>query len=169
MTTFSPTKDEIELAELLMAATAAEQLVRQIVEKYQDQALQEMHAFAAPEFRSERMGTLDSPILSHKRAHLLSAADFDRYMTLCKEYSHAVGWAPKPPYDCPLIQAECERREFEQLFLSELAKRPQLAHLNKAVATGIRRAVINTALRMTAPFCRSNVAEILQDHPSPSP
>lgn len=156
---FKPTPEMIRAAEMLFVAIAIEDDVRDRVEAYERAIL------AAREYRvSDELRAImaskghEAPgpgrITTPRRAAWMDAADREDYLARCRDAADAAGMTPKPPYDCPLIEAEAARRLAEQHLLDCMES---LAPKVAKAQGELRKRAIDASLRLLAPHTRDAV------------
>lgn len=152
--TFTPTEEQVRLAEAVFVAMAYESEIRPIVESY-EQAILEKHRFI-PDPSWLEYGLKNEPILDRKRTHLLSDQDSRTFFSECHKARDAAELKVDDPENCPLLVAENLRRDAEHALLKSISSIPGLESLGTSVLTlDHRRRAIDLCLKLLAPFCAS--------------
>lgn len=156
---FTPTENQVRLAESLALAMAHEDLVRPIVEKYENDILAKHQFRIAP--RWVEKGCTDRLILNRKDAYLLPDDDAQVFYAECYAARDAAGLKVDHPEACPLLAAEYLRITAENELLAEMGKIPGLESLGKAfMSLELKARAVKLSLELLAPFCR-NADDIL--------
>jgi len=159
MKTFTPTPEQIRLAEAVFTAMAYESLVRPIVEAYET-AILAKHQFKVSRIWVEK-GVRDRVILNRKDSFLLSFEDTQVFRAECFAARDAANLKVDHPEHCPLLVAENLRIQAENALLSALATSPGLESFANANWTmELRAKAIDITLRLLAPFV-GNAKQIL--------
>lgn len=153
MKQFTPTSEQISLAEAVMATTAHESLIRPIVEGY-EHAILKKHQFRISPYWVEK-GVSDNVILDRKDSFLLSEEDSRTYFAECHAARDAAKLKVSNPEFCPLLVAEHLRIGAENALLKAMAATPGLESFGSGGLTlEIRDKAIDITLKLLAPFCR---------------
>lgn len=162
---FIPSSGLIRNAENLFLCMAMEQQVRPIVEAYESEILVKHQFKPAAEWH----GNLDKDMtIDRKSSFLLSDEDAKTFHTACFAARDAAGLKVSKPENCPLLEAEDTRRLAEDAFIEALGEIPGLEALAKGNLTlEMRAKVVDTGLRMVAPFVKSapNILERIVGSP----
>ena len=160
MKTFTPSPEQIRLAEAVFTATALEQTIRPIVVAYET-AILAKHQFKIDRLWVEK-GAADKVILDRKDSFLLSKEDAQVYFAECHAARDAANLKVKHPENCPLLEAEHLRMDAENALLKAMSSQPGLESFAKGYLTlEVRNKAIDLTLRLLAPFC-GNAETILQ-------
>ncbi|WP_341744703.1 hypothetical protein [Azonexus hydrophilus] len=159
---FQPSPELVAIGESLLLATAHEDYVRPIVERYEEKILE------ASQFRIDphwiEHGVADQIILDRKKTMLLSSQDAKTFFAATFKARDEAGLKVSRPDNCPLLEAENLRIAAENILISEIGKLPGLEKLASGILTlDQRKRVIDLALRLLAPFM-SNTEQILSRH-----
>jgi hypothetical protein len=101
---FRPSRDQIDAAEMLIAAMAIEQATAPLVLEYQKRLLAEGQWRLAPEWVQK--GTTDQVILDPNMSFLLSEQDAQVYLRRCGEERRNAGLSVSAEGNCPLLEAQ---------------------------------------------------------------
>lgn len=149
---FRPSADMIRVAEALMVAMAHEQLVRPVVEAYEN-AILAKHQFPVSE--QDSAAAEKKTVLDRKDAFLLSDDDFLVYHAECLAARDAAKLKVSKPENCPLLEAETMRIEAENALIKQLGNIQGMETFkeNNCVMTlELRASVIDIGLKLVAPF-----------------
>lgn len=155
---FKPTPEMIRAAEMLFVAIAIEDDVRERVQAYERAILEAREYRVSDELRaimaSNGHEAPEDRITTPQRAAWMDAADREDFLARCRDAADAAGMTPKPPYDCPLIEAEATRRLAEQHLLDCMES---LAPKVAKAQGELRKRAIDASLRLLAPHTRDAV------------
>lgn len=152
------TKEMVAASETLFVAIAFEQIIRPVVEAYEDEILQRLQ-FRTDKCFAER--GIDRIVLNRKHTYLLSLQDQAVLFEETEKARTRANLKVSIPGNCPLLEAEHRRIMAEQAFLESIAEHPNLGNLKNTMPLETRAHVIELSLRLLAPFV-SDAAEILE-------
>lgn len=160
MKRFTPTKDQVRLAEAVLTAMAHESLIRPIVTEYETAILNKHQFKIAREWVEQ--GEPDRVILDRKHSFLLSEEDAKVYYAECFAARDAANLKVDRPENCPLLVAEDVRGQAENALLKAIAAIPGLELLGSGGMTlDERTKAIQLTLQLLAPFV-ADAEEILR-------
>ena len=152
MDRFTPTQEQIRLAELLFTAKAHEATVRPIVEAYETAIL------AKHQFRPDRIwiehGIKDRPILDRKSSFLLSDMDSKVFFAECFAARKKAHLHVTREENCPLLEAEHLVIDAENALLKSVATIKGLEAFARPTWTlELRQKAIDLLLQLFAMYC----------------
>lgn len=160
MKNFTPTQEQIRMAEAVFTTMAHESLIRPIVEAY-ELAILEKHQFRIARKWID-MGITDHLVLERKDTFLLADEDAKVFHAECFAARDAAKLAVDDPEHCPLLVAEHLRIRAENALLQAIATIPGLeSFASGTMSLDMRKKAIDLTLRMLAPFC-GNADNILE-------
>lgn len=151
----------IKAAETLFMAMAHEELVRPVVQAYQQEILQRLQLRTAPKFAAHG---IDRIVLCSKDLYLLSDEDFKTYDAEAFKARDAAQLTVSNPQNCPLLEAQSAVLNAQKALLEEMAQIPGLHNLKGAhlLPPQKRQEAVDLTLRLLAPYVR-NARDITRD------
>ncbi len=157
---FTPTPDQIRLAEATLVAMTHEDAIRPVVEQY-EQAILSWRQYPVDSKWLE-MGVEQQIITNRKRTFLLSDEDSSQFFADCNAARINAKLKVSKEGNCPLLEAEHVRIQAENALIQSMATFPGLEPLAKGVLTlDLRKRALDIMLVMLAPLVGS-AEEILQ-------
>lgn len=152
------TLEMIQAARKVFLAKAHEDLVRPIVEGYEDRILHENKFKFARQY--ERFGH-NGRVLERQLTYLMDEVDYAKYLALTFQARDEAKLMVSHPENCPLLEAQSARTKAEAQLLKAVGQHPKLRSIDGGIWNlDLRKKAVDLCLNLVAPFVGESDEEL---------